>query len=172
MKYLFFVASVFFGFVSKADIIGSVWVGQPKIAIDETMLCSPDPQDKPRWEPSPYGTAYLKITKWNDGWFRIEEEDNCSSWFGFDSVEYVYQQQGSKLLDLSGKVVGTVTATSIDISNSGAHSTKIIQMKIEIQADGNAKFYAKFTNDAANKYYPPPGIFEQSGVYTPYQGIH
>ncbi len=106
----------------------------------------------------------MGVDRWNDGHFRIEENDSCSSWFGFDSMGYVFQQRGSDVFDYNtGTKVGAINGNKIEINGGGYGNTKVSKMTIELQADGTLKFYAKFTNK--NK----PGSFEQWGTYTPYK---
>jgi hypothetical protein len=153
-----FVLLASFSANANSAIVGTVWSGLPKIAINGVTLCSPDPKDNPQFPPLSHGSSWLKFNAGTNGWFWIEEHDQCSSWFGFQT--YLFHVVGNQVFDPNGVLAGILTSNKLELSAGFGGDATIQKLIFEIQANGSATFYAKFLNK--NK---PGAAFEQSASY-------
>jgi len=152
---------------AQASIPGSTWFAVPvqSISIHEQTLCSPNPGDHPQFPPEPFGNSYLKFVRGSNGWFFIEEHNQCSSWFG-GSGTFQFQAVGPDVLDVSGKKVGTISPTTLNISegtsNGIAYTATILSLKFQVNPNGSASFASDFKSSAKTG-----AIFHQTANYFP-----
>ena len=148
---------------SAEGILGTIWTSQPpKISYNQKVICSANPQDKPQFPPQKYGMNYLRIEKWAQGWIRIVEHNQCTTWFGTRAFIFRVATNG-EVFDAAGKKVGAMTERALHIQGGLSTSgTRLEKMIFEVQEDGSAHFFAQY-KDAAR-----PGTFEQSARYSRY----
>lgn len=142
-KYFGLLALLFLSLNAKADLVGTVWLQQTELTRDGKLLCSFDHSKQALLHEN---GGYLRIDKWNNGWFRIEAGSGCAlGWFGNHS--FAFQQVGADILDKSGNKVGSISNDAIVI-NSGSdewNEVQIQKLSILKQSDGTSKIVADFT---------------------------
>ena len=183
------VAVAYRGAMAK-DILGSLWVGEPKTYVNGRLTCSPDPADNPERRPSqpvkgyPFLTPYLYIKKVGSTGFRIFENDNCGGIFGFDGGHtrdglghrdvnlltegYFFYHKDGKVFSRTGTEVGTIASDRIEIFEGKAHSTDFEYLLMEIKPDGTLGFYSDFRiSGYVTPNHPHGSRFEHAAIYSP-----
>ncbi len=157
---------LFLSVAVQAKIIETIWTGGSDLKLNDHAFCSHD-----KSKPADFyeNSGWLRIDKWNNGWFRIESNGHCGvGWFGNRS--YVFQQVGNDVMDKFGVKVGTANENSI-VLNSGAdwdNDSKIQRMTFNTLSDGNLEINVKFTDSHSNQIFHKPVVFELSGKFHPY----
>ncbi len=161
IKFNLLVLTTLFSLVCNAGLIGTVWEQKSELIIDGKLLCSYDAK-----KPATYieTGGYVKIDKWQEGWFRIEANYGCAlGWFGSHSL--VFRQMGSNVFDKNGLKVGTISDSEIKITSGTDWSgeLKIQNLNVLLSTDGHAKIDSKFTHKNSYGYK----VFEFRGNLAP-----
>ena len=151
---------------ARANIVGTIWTGYSELKMNDRIFCSFDKSTPAAFYEN---SGWLRIDKWNNGWFRIESSGHCGvGWFG--SRSYVFQKVGSDVVDKFGVKIGTADENSI-VLNSGSdwdNDSKIQQLKLNILNDGSLEINVKFTDSHTDQVFHKPVVFELSGKFRPY----
>ncbi len=148
MKKIVSVILIFWTFSANAEFLGSTWIQQSELFVNNKLFCSYDQNKSAVFYDS---GGYLRVDKWNNGWFRIIAGGGCAvGWFGEHS--FVFQQIENDVFDKNGVKVGNISDTGITL-NSGTDlsgDTKIQELIFNVVSNDRAEINVKFTHD--NQY--------------------
>lgn len=162
MKNIFFILTFAVALNANANLIGSVWNQNSELKVDSTLFCSGDSSKAAKFYS--HG-GYLRVDRWNLGWFRIEAGGGCSSWFGNSS--FAFQQVGSDIFDRFGNKVGKYSTDEITLFGGADwdNQAKITSLHLKLNSDGTANIQADFTHINHFGY----SNFEFTSNLTPWQ---